>query len=57
MENINIDFNPSEFTNEELSKLVDSLDEIGLHADAQEIEAIILNRKSSKDDPKLNFET
>lgn len=57
MKNINIDFNPEEFTDEELSKLVNSLDEIGLHADAQEIEVVILNRKSNKDDPELNFET
>ena len=55
--NIQINFNPEEFTNEELNELVDSLDSIGLHADAQEIETYILNKKSIKDDPELDFET
>jgi len=56
-ENIQIRFNPNEFTDEELSELVDCLDSIGLHSEAQEIETHILNRKSNKNDPELRFET
>jgi len=53
---IKIIFHPSEYSDEELSNLSNSLDKIGLYGYAKKVENYVLNRKSIRNEhPKFNF--